>query len=62
MLQLRLEAFNLLNHTNLALPDANIFNSNGTVRGAAGRITSTSTTSRQIQLGVKFQLLGPAQE
>jgi hypothetical protein len=54
VLQLRLEAFNVLNHANFSLPDANIFNSNGTVRGAAGRITSTSTSSRQIQLGAKF--------
>jgi hypothetical protein len=30
-----------------------IFNTNGTVREDAGRITSTSTAARQIQLGIK---------
>ncbi len=53
-LQLRLEAFNLLNRANFSLPTADIFNTNGTVREDAGRITSTSTSARQIQLGVKI--------
>jgi hypothetical protein len=53
-LQLRVEAFNLLNRVNLGLPDPNLFNPDGTRRGAAGLITSTSTTARQIQLGAKF--------
>jgi hypothetical protein len=51
---LRLEVFNLLNHANFNLPDPNLFNTDGTRRGAAGITTSTSTTSRQIQLGAKF--------
>ena len=53
-LQLRVEAFNLLNRANFGLPDPNLFNPDGTRRGAAGLITSTATTSRQIQLGAKF--------
>jgi len=53
-IQLRLEVFNLLNRANFGLPDPNLFNADGTRRGAAGLITNTSTTSRQIQLGAKF--------
>jgi hypothetical protein len=53
-IQLRVEGFNLLNRANFGLPDPNLFNADGTRRGAAGLITSTSTTSRQIQLGAKF--------
>jgi hypothetical protein len=47
--------FNLFNTVNLGLPDRLLFaNATGAVRGAAGRITSTSTPARQMQLGVKF--------
>jgi Carboxypeptidase regulatory-like domain/TonB-dependent Receptor Plug Domain len=53
-LQLRFECFNLLNRANFGTPQQNVFNTNGTVREDAGRITSTSTSARQIQLGVKF--------
>jgi hypothetical protein len=53
-LQLRFEVFNLLNRTNFALPEAQIFNPDGTYRSDAGRITSTVGTPRQMQLGVKF--------
>jgi hypothetical protein len=52
--QVRLEAFNAFNWVNLGLPDFTIFNSGGVRNPTAGRITSTSTAARQVQLGVKF--------
>jgi carboxypeptidase family protein/TonB-dependent receptor-like protein len=52
--QLRLEVFNLLNRSNFALPQAGIFNPDGTYRADAGRITSTTGTPRQVQLGAKI--------
>ncbi len=53
-LQLRFECFNLLNRANFGTPQQNVFNTDGSVREDAGRITTTSTSARQIQLGVKF--------
>ena len=52
--EFRAEFFNLLNHANFFAPSLAIFNRNGTVRGAAGRITATTNTSRQIQFGLKL--------
>ncbi len=53
-LQFRSEFFNVLNHTNFAIPgDTDIFDSTNAVSATAGLITATSTTSRQIQFGVK---------
>jgi outer membrane receptor protein involved in Fe transport len=52
--QLRFEVFNLLNRANFALPNAGLFNADGTYSADAGRITSTVGTPRQMQLGVKF--------
>ena len=54
--QLRAEFFNILNHTNFAPPLSNnaVFGESGAPIGAAGRITSTQTSSRQIQLGVRL--------
>jgi hypothetical protein len=52
--EFRAEFFNLLNHANFWVPSLTVFSSNGTVRGAAGRITSTANTSRQIQFGMKL--------
>ena len=52
-LQFRAEAFNLLNHTNLGTPNAIVF-SGGAISPSAGLITSTATTSRQIQFGLKL--------
>jgi Carboxypeptidase regulatory-like domain/TonB-dependent Receptor Plug Domain/TonB dependent receptor len=53
-LQFRFECFNLLNRANFGTPQQNVFNTNGTIREDAGRITTTSTSARQIQLGAKF--------
>ncbi|HWP43974.1 MAG TPA: TonB-dependent receptor, partial [Blastocatellia bacterium] len=55
-IQFRAEAFNLFNRANFAIPDNfTIFvDANGTVPGNFGRITRTTTTSRQIQFGLKL--------
>ena len=55
-LQVRVEAFNFLNRANLAVPSGRIAftNAAGDVAPNWGRITSTVTTSRQIQLGIKY--------
>lgn len=54
--QLRLEAFNVFNRANFAAPFANnfLFDEGGSPIDNAGQITETQTTSRQIQLAVKF--------
>ena len=52
--QFRLEAFNTFNWVNLGLPDATIFNSGGVLNPTAGRIRTTATPARQVQLGVKL--------
>lgn len=51
-LQFRAEIFNLLNRANFNTPNLIIFTPAG-VSGTAGAITSTSTTSRQVQFGLK---------
>ncbi|MBV8807800.1 MAG: carboxypeptidase regulatory-like domain-containing protein [Acidobacteriaceae bacterium] len=54
-LQFRAEFFNVLNHANFGVPNAVVFTSTSpTPASTAGVITSTSTTSRQIQLGLKL--------
>ena len=52
--QFRFEAFNAFNWVNFGIPDATIFTSAGVRNPTAGRIRSTSTAARQIQLGFKF--------
>ena len=52
-LQFRAEFFNSLNHANFASPNPIVF-SNGAISSSAGLITSTVTTSRQIQFGLKL--------
>ena len=52
-LQFRTELFNLLNRANFNTPNAITFTPTG-VSPTAGLITSTSTTSRQIQFGLKL--------
>ena len=54
-LQFRSEFFNLFNRANFGLPAGRIFADNkGTISGSVGRITETSTISRQIQFGLRL--------
>ena len=61
-LQFRAEFFNILNHANFGMPSGTVFAGSTADRGAlsespvatAGRITTTSTSSRQIQLVLKL--------
>ncbi len=52
-LQIRAEFFNALNHTNFGTPNAIVF-SGTQISSTAGLITSTATTSRQIQFSMKL--------
>jgi hypothetical protein len=61
--QFRMEIFNILNHANLGMPaSATVFNGATSVLGAyqqaplagVGQITTTVTTSRQIQFALKL--------
>lgn len=53
-LQFRAEFFNVLNHTNFGTPNEVVFSAAGTTPSpSAGVITSTSSSSRQIQFGLK---------
>ena len=52
-LQFRAEFFNLLNRVNLGTPNAIVF-TGGAISSSAGLITTTATTSRQIQFGLKL--------
>jgi len=53
-LQFRSEFFNLFNRANFSLPNSGVFLANGTRDPVAGQITSTRTSARQIQFGLKF--------
>jgi hypothetical protein len=52
-LQFRSEFFNILNHTNMGTPNAIVF-SGTAISPSAGLISTTATTSRQIQFGLKL--------
>jgi Carboxypeptidase regulatory-like domain/TonB dependent receptor-like, beta-barrel len=49
----RVELFNALNHTNFAAPNYVVFDNQGRILAAAGRITSTTTQARQVQFALK---------
>ncbi len=53
-LQFRAELFNLLNRANFNTPNAVVFTSATVTSPTAGLITSTATSSRQIQFGLKL--------
>jgi hypothetical protein len=56
-IQFRAEAFNVLNHANFAPPvspnNTDIFDATGASTGVAGRLSRTTTTSREIQFALK---------
>ena len=52
-LQFRAEIFNLLNRANFNTPNLIVFTPSG-LSGTTGAITSTSTTARQVQFGLKL--------
>jgi hypothetical protein len=56
-IQFRAEIFNLLNHANFAPPvtpnNTDIFDGTGAPTGVAGRLSRTTTTSREIQFALK---------
>jgi hypothetical protein len=53
-LDFRAEFFNLPNRANFGLPGNQIFTSTGARNGSAGAISTTNTTSRQLQFGLKL--------
>jgi hypothetical protein len=54
-LQFRAEIFNLFNHTNLNTPNPVVYAAaTGGPSPTAGVVTSTATSSRQVQFGLKF--------
>jgi len=53
-LEFRSEFFNVLNHPNFGQPGATIYDASGRTQGDAGIIQTTSSTSRQIQFGLKL--------
>jgi hypothetical protein len=55
-LQFRAEFFNIFNHENLGMPNANVFSASGKINGSAGVIggPNAGTTPRQIQFGLKL--------
>jgi hypothetical protein len=56
--QFRAEFFNVLNRANFSVPitpdNTDIFDSTGAPTGVAGQLTSTATTAREIQFGLKL--------
>ena len=57
-IELRVEAFNVLNRTNFAIPNRVVFGGGSEGEAplsTAGQITSTATDARQVQLGMKVK-------
>src|SRR5262249_6732572 len=52
--QFRAEAFNILNHPSFQQPNVTIFQGNGSRNAAAGRLTNTTSSPRQIQFALKI--------
>jgi len=56
--QFRAEFFNVLNHANFSVPivpdNTDMFDSTGAPTGVAGKLTSTTTTAREIQFAIKL--------
>jgi len=50
----RAEMFNVMNHTNLGLPNTNPLAASGAASPSAGRITYTTTSSRQLQFALRI--------
>ncbi len=53
-LEFRVEMFNVLNRANFGSPASSAFNGTGVLTGNLGNITTTTTTSRQIQFALKL--------
>ena len=54
-MQFRTEVFNVLNRANLALPVSQVLDRQGRPRVDSGFISSTTTSARQIQFGLRLQ-------
>jgi hypothetical protein len=56
--QFRAELFNILNRANFAVPvtpdNTDIFDASGHLTGVTGKLTSTTTTAREIQFAIKL--------
>jgi hypothetical protein len=52
--QFRIEMFNALNRANFATPGTTIFDDRGNLTANVGVITTTRTSARQMQLGMKL--------
>jgi len=53
-MQFRVEAFNVLNHTNFDTPELIVFQG-GQFAGSAGVIRDVTTPERQIQFALRFE-------
>ena len=48
------EVFNIMNHANFGLPNVNALAASGAANSSAGRITYTTTSSRQLQFALRI--------